>query len=192
MNMRLRIESKASLAIAGLLAVPLYFAALMASSLAIDRPRIVGTRELPPSSGTEAKVWLAALIAPGIMVAIGAAALPLRRYGLFASALAGIALCLALPPISHGWIARHTARFPLGMDFVRDSNPSNLSSRGEWEGAAQSTVSSVTHWTLALAIGAIVVGVLLEVRRRTGRDAIAVPPPPSAVTGQAASPPEPL
>ena len=185
MKKRLGIESKASLAIAGLLAVPLYFAALMASSLAIDRPRIVGTHELPPSSGSEAKVWLAALIAPGIMVAIGTVALPLRRHGVYASALAGIALCLALPPISHGWIARHTARFPLGMDFVRDSNPSNLSSRGEWESAAQSTVSSVTHWTLALAIGAIVIGVLLEIRRRTGRDAIRSEPSPLETTGGA-------
>jgi hypothetical protein len=169
---RLRIESKASLALAGLLAVPLYFASLMASSLAIDRPRLVGTHELPPSSGTEAKVWLAALIAPAILVAVGIAALPLRRYGLFASAVAGIVLCFVLPSVSNGWLARHEGRFPLGMDFVRDSNPSNLSSRGEWEAAAQSTVTSVTHWTLVLAVGAIVVGVLLEIRRRTGRDAI--------------------
>ncbi|HSX22760.1 MAG TPA: hypothetical protein VLE97_08325, partial [Gaiellaceae bacterium] len=116
------------------------------------------------------------LIAPGIMVAVGTAALALRRNGVYASALAGIALCLALPPISHGWIARHTARFPLGMDFLRDADPSNLSSKGEWEAAAQSTVSSVTHWTLALAIGAIVIAVILEIRRRTGRNAIRTDP----------------
>jgi len=182
---RLRIESKASLALAGLLAVPLYFAALMASSLAIDRPRGSGVHQLPPNATTEAKVWAAALIVPGILVAVGVAALPLRRHGIFASALAGIALCLALPPISHGWIARHAARFPQGMDFLRDSDPSNLSSHGEWEEAAQSTVSSITHWTLGLAIGAIVVGVLLEIRRRTGRDAIRTEPSPLDPTGGA-------
>ena len=74
-------------------------------------------------------------------------------------------------------------RYPQGIDFVRDSDPSNLSSRGEWEHAAQSTVTSITHWTLGLAIGAIVVAVLLELRRRTGRDAIVVEPPPDAPGG---------
>ena len=178
MNRLLRIESKASLALAGLIGVPLYFAALMASSLAIDRPRLVGKHELPPSSSTEAKVWLAALIVPGILVAVGLAALPLRRYGLYATSIAGIVLCFILPSVSNDWLARHTARFPLGMDFVKDGDPSNLSSKGEWEAAAQHTVTSVTHWTLVLAFGAIVVGVLLEIRRRTGRDAIRVEPPP--------------
>jgi hypothetical protein len=181
---RLRIETKASLALAGLLAVPLYFASLLAASLALDRPRLVGRHELPTSSGREAAIWAAALIAPAILIAVGAAALPLRRFGLFATALAGIALCLALPRVSHGWIGRHTRRFPFGMDFVRDLNPSNLSSHGEWERAAQDTISSITHWTLVLAIGAIVVGLLLELRRRSGREAMVTAPAPAAITGE--------
>ncbi len=185
MKMRLRIESKAPLAIAGLLSVPLYFATLMASSLAIDRPRIHGKLELPPSSGTEAKVWLAALIVPGILLAVGLVSLALRRYGLYATAITGVVLCFLLPSISDNYLVRHATRFPLGMDFVKDSDPSNLSSKGEWEAAAQSTVSSVTHWTLALAIGAIVIGVLLEIRRRTGRDAIRSEPSPLDTTGGA-------
>jgi len=175
---RIHIESKAPLAIAGLISVPLYFATLMTTSLAIDRPRLHGTRELPPSSGTEAKVWLAALIVPGILIAVGLVSLALRRSGLYVTAVTGVVLCFVLPSISNNYLARHAARFPLGMDFVKDSDPSNLSSKGEWEAAAQSTVTSVTHWTLALAFGAIVVGVLLEIRRRTGRDAIRVEPPP--------------
>lgn len=181
-------DSKASLAVAGLIAVPLYFAALMASSLALDKPHLVGGHESPATGGAEAKIWLAALIAPGILMAAGLAGLPFRRHGIYAPAVAGIVVCLVMPGISHGWIGRHERRFPLGIDFIRDSNNSNLSSRGEWEAAAQSTISSITHWTLGLAIGAIVVGVLLEIRRRTGRDAIAVPPPPATVTGQPASP----
>jgi hypothetical protein len=185
-RLRRLFESKAPLALAGLLAVPLYLAALLASSLALDKPRLAGTHEHPPSSGAEAAVWAAALIVPGILLAVGAAGLPLRRFGTYLPAVAGIVVCLVLPSLSRGWIARHGRRFHFGMDFIPDSSTSNLSSRGEWEHAAQSTIASITHWTLVLAIGAIVVGVLLELRRRRGRDAILVEPPPlEATTGGA-------
>jgi len=178
-----RIASKAPIAVAGLIAVPLYFAALMASSLALDKPHGVGKHVGPGSGGTEARIWLAALVAPGILIAAGAVGSFIRRYGFYLPAAAGIVVCLVLPGISNGWIARHERRFPQGIDFVRDSDPSNLSSRGEWEHAAQSTVSSICHWTLGLAIGAIVVGLLLELRRHTGRDAIVVEPPPDPTGG---------
>jgi hypothetical protein len=175
----LRVESRASLALAALLSVPLYLAALLAASLALDRPRLVnGIHEHPPAGGTEAKVWAAALIVPAILLGVGAAALLVRRYGVYLSALAGVAVCFAIPPVAHGWIGRHERRFPIGMDFVKDSSPSNLSSRGDWEHAAYDTIVSITHWTLVLAFGAIVVGVILEIRRRRGTDVIAVPPPP--------------
>ena len=184
MRRRLRIETKSSLALAALLAVPLYFAALIASSLALDKPRIVGTHEQAASGGAEAKIWLAALIVPAIVLAVGVAALPLRRFGVFASAAAGIVICLVLPSVSHGWVGRHTRRFPLGVDFIKDSDPSNLSSRGEWERAAQDTISSIAHWTLVIAVGAIVVALLLEIRRRTGREDILTEPAPAAITGE--------
>lgn len=169
---------------AGLIAVPLYIAALLASSLAIDRPHVVAGHEHGPTDATEAKIWLAALIAPGIVLAAGVVGLALRRYGVYLTAITAVAVCIALPRVSHGWIARHTLRFPLGVDLIKDSDPSNLSSRGEWEHAAQDTIASIAHWTLGLAIGAIVISVLLEVRRRTGRDAIVVDPPPASVTGE--------
>jgi hypothetical protein len=178
-------ESKASLAVAGLIAVPLYFAGLMASSLALDKPHVVGRHQSPGTGGAEAKVWLAALIAPGILMAAGLLGQTLRRHGIYLPAAAGVVLCLLMPGISHGWIGRHERRFPLGIDFIADSNNSNLSSRGEWEHAAQDTISSITHWTLGLAAGAIVVGVLLEIRRRTGRDAIVVEPSPLDPSGGA-------
>ncbi len=191
MRGRPRPASKAPLAVAGLIAVPLYFAALMASSLALDRPRLVGRREFPATSGTEAKVWLAALLVPAVVLAVGVAALALRRHGTYLVAAVGVVVCLVLPHLSHGWIGRHERRFPLGVDFIADSDPSNLSSRGEWEHAAQDTVSSIAHWTLGLAVGAIVVGLLLELRRRRGRDAILVPPPPSILTGEPEAVPAP-
>jgi hypothetical protein len=183
-----RARSKAPYAVAGLISVPLYFAALMASSLALDRPHVVGRHEFPGTGSTEARVWLAALIAPGIVLAVGAAAMPLRRYGLYLPAVAGIVLALILPGLSHGWITRHERRFPLGIDFVPDGNNSNLSSRGEWEQAAHSTITSICHWTLGLAIGIVVVGILLEVRRRRGADAILIPPPPVETTTGGAPP----
>ena len=191
MNVWRTLETRAPLAIAALIAVPLYFATLMASSLALDRPHLIGKHEGPSTTGTELKVYLAALVTPGIILLAGLAGLALKRHGIHLAAVAGIVCCLLLPGISNGWITRHERRFPLGMDFLKDSDPSNLSSRGEWEHIAQATVTSITHWTLGLAIGAIVVGVLLEIRRRTGRDAISVPPPPATVTGQPASPAEP-
>jgi hypothetical protein len=179
------MRSKASLAVAGLIGVPLYFAALMASSLALDKPHVIGRHEFPGTSGTEAKVWLAALIAPAIVLAAGAVGLGLRRHGIYVAAVAGIVICALLPGLSHGWIARHERRFPLGIDFIPDSDSSNLSSRGEWEHAAQATITSIAHWTLGLAIGVIVVGALLELRRRSGRDAIVVEPPPIDTAGGA-------
>jgi small-conductance mechanosensitive channel len=178
------VETKAPVAVAGLIAVPLFIAALLASSLAIDRPHIVAGREHPPTDATEAKIWLAALIAPAIVLAAGLAGLALKRNGVYLTAVTAIAVCILMPHVSHGWIARHTRRFPLGIDLIKDNDPSNLSSRGEWEHAAQETIASIAHWTLGLAIGAIVVSVLLEVRRRTGRDAIVSEPAPAAITGE--------
>jgi LPXTG-motif cell wall-anchored protein len=176
-------RTNAPLAVAGLIAVPLYFAALMASSLALDMPQLVGSQELPSTGSTEGKIWLAALIAPGILIAAGLVGMLLRRLGVYLPAAAGIAVCLVMPGLSQPWVARHTARFPIGIDFVKDTDPSNLSTRGEWERTAQETVTSITHWTLGLSIGVVVVALLLEWRRRRGRDAIVVEPPPPASGG---------
>lgn len=175
-------ESKAPLAVGGLIAVPLYFATLLATSLALDKPHVVRGHAGPSTTASELAVYFAALIAPGILLAAGAAGMLLKRHGVYLAAAAGIVCSLLLPGISNGWIARHERRFPVGMDFIKDSDPSNLSSRGEWEHAAQATVTSITHWTLGLAVGAILVCVLLELRRRSGRDAILVEPPPVETT----------
>ena len=184
MRTRLRVETKSSLALAALLSVPLYFAALMASSLALDTPKHPPLRGAPSTGSTELKVWAAALIAPAIMLAVGFAALPLRRFGVFVSAAAGIVLCFVLPPLSKRWIPGHIRRFPFGMDFIPDTSPSNLSSRGEWEAAAHATIVSICKYTLVIAVGAVVVGLFLEWRRRRGSEAIFVPSAPATITGE--------
>ncbi len=68
--------------------------------------------------------------------------MPLRRLGLFVSSVVGGAVCLVLPSLSQGWVAGHIARFPHGVDFIPGSSPSNLSSKGDWEHAAQDTIAS--------------------------------------------------
>jgi hypothetical protein len=173
------VTSRAPLAVAALIAAPVFFACLLASSLAIDRPRVVHGHEFAGTNATEAKVWLAALIGPAIILGVGVAALWLRRHGVYLAAVAGIVVCLVLPGVSNGWIARHTERFPLGIDFVPDADSSNYIARGEWEHEAQNTITSITHWTLGLAIGAIVLAALLEVRRRRDREVLLIGPPPA-------------
>ena len=187
MRSLLRARTRAPLAVAGLIGVPLYFASLLASSLALDKPQIIGHQEYPSTAGTEAKIWLAALIAPGVVVAAGLVGMVVGRLGIYLSAIAGILVCLLLPGISQPWVARHTERFPLGIDFVKDSDPSNVVSKGDWEHAAQETIVSMTHWTLGLCIAVVVIGVLLEVRRRRGAGAVEMPP--AVITGEAEASP---
>ena len=175
--MRLGLRSKAPLGVGGLIAVPLYFAGLMASSLALDQPHIVGKKEFQTTSGLEAKIWLAALILPGILVAVGLVATLIGRLGMYLPALAGVVVCLLLPGISQPWVARHTERFPYGIDFVKDSDlANNLVSRGAWEKSAQTTIVSIAHWTLGLCVGVFVVGALVELRRRRGRSEVLYSP----------------
>jgi hypothetical protein len=179
---RLQVDTKAPLIVGALIGVPLYFAALMASSLRLDAPRIVGKREFPASAALEGKIWAAALIAPAIVVGVGLVCLLLRRHGIYPVAAVGIVVCLVLPGLSQGWVAGHIKRFPIGVDLVKDNDPSNLASRGEWEHSAQATIASITHWTLGLCIGVVVVGLLVELRRRRG--AVPVGVTPAAITGE--------
>jgi hypothetical protein len=187
-----RRGSKAPLGLAALLSLTLYFAALMASSLAVDEPRVfhrlrhgkVRLHYEQSSNATEAKIWLLALIPVGILLAVGLAAMLWRRGGLYVVSGAAIVLSLLLPHRLDAWTARHTRRFPLGVDLITDANPSNLASRGEWEQNARDTVISLTHWTIGIAIGAVVIvaGLALLRRLRPRQAFIAAPPP--VVTGE--------
>ena len=187
-----RGRSKAPVGLAGLLSLTVFFAALMASSLAVDRPQVtervrkgkVVLHYEQSSNGTEAKIWLLALVPVGILLAVGILAMLWRRGGLYVVSGAAIVISLLLPHDLGAWTARHTRRFPLGVDLIKDADPSNLSSRGEWEQNAHDTVISLTHWTIgiALAAAAIVAGLAL-LRRLSPRQAFIAAPPP-VVTGE--------
>ena len=187
-----RRGSKAPLGLAGLLSITIFFAALMASSLAVDKPRVlhrlrhgkVVLHYEQSSNATEAKIWLLALVPVGILLAVAILATLWRRGGLYVVSGAAIAISLLLPHRLDAWTVRHTRRFPIGVDLIKDSSNSNLTSQGEWERNAHDTVISLAHWTIGIAIGAVVIvaGLALLRRLRPRQAFIAAPPP--AVTGE--------
>jgi hypothetical protein len=168
----------APLALAGLLAVPTFFASLIAVSLAIESPvrvqwrsatgRLI-ERDHPPTSSAEATIWALALVAPALLLAVGAAASLWRRAGIYPVSAAAVVLALLLTHRLDRWVAHHSTRFRFGVDLVPDTDPSNTLSRGEWESSARETVLSLTHWTIGLALAAILVAAAaLALRRRRG------------------------
>jgi hypothetical protein len=187
-----RRGSKAPLGLAALLSITLFFAGLMASSLAVDKPRVVHrlrhgkavVHYEQSSNATEAKIWLLALIPVGILLAVAILAMLWRRGGFYVVSGAAIVLSLLLPHRLDAWTARHTRRFPLGVDLISDKDPSSLAAQGEWEQNARDTVISLVHWTIGIAIAAaaIVVGLALLRRLRPRQAFIAAPPP--VVTGE--------
>jgi hypothetical protein len=175
-------RTRGPLAIAGFFAVAIFFASLLVATLAIDDPQTKGLRQFPSSSATEAKIWAAALIPSAILVGIGFLAVLVRRWGIYISLAAALVICLVLPLPLDTYVNRHTERFRYGADFVRDSNPANVSSRGEWEAAAKETVISMTHWTIGLIVIATVIMVAVDVRRRRrGVEPTPEPPPAGAM-----------
>ncbi|TML60502.1 MAG: hypothetical protein E6G22_11055 [Actinobacteria bacterium] len=187
-----RRGSKAPLGLAGLLSITLFFAGLMASSLAVDKPRVVqrlrhGKLVLhyeQSSNATEAKIWLLALVPVGILLAVAVLAMLWRRGGLYVVSAAAIAMSLLLPRHLDAWTARHTRRFPIGVDLISDSSSSNLASRGEWEQNARDTVISLAHWTIGIAIAAAVIVVGLALLRRVSPRQAFIAAPPPVVTGE--------
>jgi hypothetical protein len=187
-----RGRSKAPLGLAALLSITVFFEALMATSLAIDKPQVFhrvrhGKAILhyeQSTNATEAKIWLLALVPVGVLLAVALLAMLWRRGGLYVVSAAAIAISLLLPRDLGTWTARHTRRFPLGVDLIKDADPSNLASRGEWEHNAHDTVISLTHWTIGIAVAAaaIVVGLAL-LRRLSPRQAF-IAAPPAVITGE--------
>ena len=179
-RLRPHVEGRAPLVIAALFSVPIFMMNLLVASLAVDRPHVVAGTEHPPTDSTEAKVWAVAVIAPAILLAVGLLALPLGRLGSYVVFATAIVFCALMPSTAHGYMAGHARRFPLGLDYLKDSDPSNTSSSGEWERAAHDSITSMAHWTIALAALAVAVMAVVHVRGRRGRP---VPPPPEAVVG---------
>jgi len=190
---RRRQATKAPLAVAGILAMPLFFTALMAMSLAVEKPsvrhalrrgnlvRTIGD----PSGTTEARIWLLALLFPLAVVLIGTAAIRVGRAGVVVSSLAAVAAAIVLRVPLNTWTSHHTSRYPMGVDLIpRSAGSQDIYLRGEWEGTARHTAEQLGLATIVIAAVALVAFVLLEIRRRRGPLPPPDAPPPEIVVGQ--------
>jgi hypothetical protein len=186
-NVRLpRSRGKGPWAIASFIGIPLFFCSLMASALAQEKPRVVqwkGAHHLitmwhEPTSATEARVWLWALLPPVLLSVVGWACcrIPL---GWYVACSAAIVEAVAVVHKVDTWTRHHTHRFPLGVDLIPASNASSDQyDPGEWEGLARQTAISLERWTIGLAVACMVVMGALYVRRRFFSRAQAPAPDP--------------
>jgi hypothetical protein len=186
---RFRHARKAPLAVAGILATPLFFVALMAFSLWLDEPTVrvneTGAEVLgDPSRATVGKIYLLSFGVSGGIVLVGFAALFVRRVGVHVSALAAIAVTIALLLPLDTWETEHTARYPQGVDLIPRSDPGDLLLRGEWEDNAHRAARQIGFWTIAIAITAMVVATAVDIRRRRRPTPPPVPPPPEVAGGE--------
>ena len=170
-------KSKAALGLGAFLALPTFFASLMASSLAVEKPRVVvsshGSRLFhTPSTATEAKIWLLAFIPPLLLVAFSLVAAHFP-YSIYVTCVAASVVALALTARLHRWEVHHTARFPYGEDLIPDNSTSSSIRRGQWEAEAAATVRSLAHYTIGLALAAAIITLFLTVRRRRAAPAAA-------------------
>jgi hypothetical protein len=180
---RLRNGSKAPLAVAGILAIPLFFVGLMAFSLKLDKPSTQLTKHGAlalgdPTKGTVGTIYLLAFTVSAGVILVGVLGSLLRhRVAAVVPAVAGIAASVLLLLPLGTWTAEHTNRYPLGVDNIPQKSPQDLFLRGEWEQSAKSTARQIGLTTIGIAIVAIALSVGLEVRRRRGIEGPAVPPP---------------
>jgi hypothetical protein len=171
--------SKAPLAVAGIMGVPLFFVGLMAFALKLDKPSVAGVRLGDPTKGTVGTIYLAALAVAGGLVLVGLLAMLLRsRLAAAIPAVAGIVAAIVLVIPLGTWAAAHTSRYPLGVDNIKRSDPSDIYLRGEWEQNAKTTARQIAFATVGIGVAAILVLAGLEYRRRRGREGILVEPPP--------------
>jgi len=171
---RLSPPTKAPLALAGFLAIPIFFASLMATSLAIEKPRVVEWSRPggkiarifhDPTASMEAKIWLLALVAP-LLVVLAGWIFSFLRYGFYLTCVAAIVVGYALTIRLDRWQLHHTLRFPYGADLLPDYTTSSSLARGEWEKDAADTVRSLFHYTIGLAVAAALISLFLAYRRR--------------------------
>ena len=185
---RLRGASKAPLSVAGILATPLFFVALMAFSLLVDKPSVEVTKRgvevlAEPLRTTVATIYLLSFGVSACVVLVGVVALLLpTRTGIIVSALAAMGITIALLLPLGTWEVEHTARYPLGTDLIRKSDPGDLMLRGEWEENARRTAKEIGFWTIVMACVAIAITLALEIRRRRGVKPPPAPPPPPGLS----------
>jgi hypothetical protein len=186
---RLSTAPKTPLAVASVLATPLFFSALMAMSLAVEKPSVhhVSKHGKPvtvfgdPAGATEAKIWLLAFLPAVVLVLLGIGATLLGRAGVILSALGAIVIATVLLIPLDGWTSGHTRRYPIGVDLIPPSAGSqDIYLRGEWEGTARTTAYQLGLATIGIAVIALLVFGLLEFRRRRGLVPPPPPPPPAS------------
>lgn len=181
---RLRRAPKAPLAVAGLLATPLFFVSLMAFSLLLEKPSVDVTKRgaevlADPARATIGAIYLFSLGVSALVVLIGVLALLFpRRAAVFVPPIGAIGVTIVLLlPLDKAEV-EHTSRFPQGVDLIPRKDPSDLILRGEWEENARRTANQIGLWTIAIAVAAIAIAMAIEIRRRRGIVPPAVPPPP--------------
>ncbi len=188
---RFAFAPRAPLAVAGILATPLFFAALMAMSLAVEKPSVrhsVRHGKLVASIGdpvgrNELAIWLLASAFAIALVVVGTGAMLAGRAGTVVSSLGAVVLTLALLIPLDGWRDHHTRRFPVGVDLISPSAGSgDIYLRGEWEASARRTVEQLGLATILIAAAAIAISLALEARRRRGIVPPLTPPPPAVAS----------
>lgn len=181
---RLRGASKAPLAVAGVLAAPLFFVGLMAFTLRFDKPskslNAAGKVVLgDPTKGTVGTIYLATIAVCGALVLVGVLAmLPRSRLAPILPAVGAIVAAVLLILPLGTWAAGHTERYPLGTDNIRDSSNYNIMLRGEWEASAKTAARQIGFITIGIGLAAILITIVLDIRHRRGREPIPVPSPP--------------
>jgi len=170
-----RSRGSAPWAIASFIAIPLFFSALMASTLAQEKPHLIQwkgckhglcTTWHQPTSGTEARIWLWAILPPLLLSFIGWICMRLP-LGWYVACVAGVIEAMAVVHRVSLWAAHHTHRYPVGVDLIPSTNPaSNQYDPGEWEKIAKETALSLSHWTIGVSLAGIAVMGGLYVRRR--------------------------
>jgi hypothetical protein len=180
---RLRTAPKAPLAVAGILALPLFFVGLMAFSLKLDKPsqQVTSAGKVvlgDPTKGTVGTIYLAAFAVAIAVVLAGVLAMLLRSRlaGIVPAAAAIVATIVLVVPLGP-WATQHTKRYPLGIDNI-GKGATDLYLPGEWEANAKTTARQIGFVTIGIAIAAIALTIVLDVRRRRGRDGMMVEPPP--------------
>lgn len=167
---------RAPLGIAAFLGIPLFFCSLMASTMAQEKAHKIQWKGChsgictvwhDPTAANVARVWLLAFVPSLVLVGVGfiASRLPL---GFYVSCVGAIVIAMGVAHDTASWARHHTQRFPFGVDLIPDRGfayaSSNHFNRGEWEKEALSTALSLQHWTIGVALAAMLVMAFLWVR----------------------------
>ena len=176
---RFRGASRAPLAVAGILAAPLFFVALMAFSLKLDKPEGSTPKLADPTKGTVGTIYLVTFAVVGALLVVGVLAMLVRsRLAVIIPAAVGIVTTIVLLIPLGTWVADHTARYPHGIDNRTTHSPYDLWLPGQWEHDAKTTADQIGLGLIVLGAASILISLALELRRRRGTEGPPVPPPP--------------